>query len=175
MPLPRGKAPFFFAKLLLLKQGGAESINNISVSCLLYCMVGYRKGANAERELIRTLWGMGFASLRAAGSGVTPLPSPDIVALGNRKIIAFECKAWNSSYLSLSIEQFLTTKQWAKIAGADFFVAWKVPKKGWLFLKPEHFTRNEKNFAISLKKANASAVDLNMVLGKQAKLSLEAK
>ncbi|HIH21198.1 MAG: hypothetical protein J4478_04260 [Candidatus Diapherotrites archaeon] len=131
-------------------------------------MPAYRKGANAERELIKILWNNGFATLRAAGSGVTPLPSPDLVALSAKKKLGFECKAWNSSYLNLSIEQFLTTKQWCSIAGADFFVAWKIPNKGWLFIKPENFSRRDKSFTISLKKAHAVSVPLTVILGKQA-------
>ena len=131
-------------------------------------MPAYRKGANAERELIKILWNNGFATLRAAGSGVTPLPSPDLVALSSKKKLGFECKAWNSSYLNLSIEQFLTTKQWCNIAGADFFVAWKIPNKGWLFIKPENFSRRDKNFTISLKKAHSVSVPLTVILGKQA-------
>jgi len=130
----------------------------------------YRKGANAERELIKILWNNGFATVRAAGSGVTPLPSPDLIALGNGKKVAFECKAWDSAYLNLSVDQFLTTKQWCKIADADFFIAWKIPNKGWLFVKPEHLTRNEKNFSISRKKAHVKAVPLSVILGKQSLL-----
>lgn len=130
----------------------------------------YTKGANAERELIKVLWANGFATVRAAGSGVTSLPSPDIVALGNGKKLAFECKAWDSAYLNLSVEQFLTTKQWCSMAGADWFIAWKIPNKGWLFLKPEHFARNAKNFSINLKKAHARNVPLNVILGKQSLL-----
>ncbi|MDO8648073.1 MAG: Holliday junction resolvase Hjc [Candidatus Diapherotrites archaeon] len=133
-------------------------------------MTRYTKGANAERELIKVLWNNGFATVRAAGSGVTPLPSPDLIALGNGKKLAFECKAWDSAYLNLSVEQFLTTKQWCSIAGSEFFIAWKVPNKGWLFLKPETFVRNPKNFTISLKTAKVKAVPLNVILGKQSLL-----
>jgi len=135
-------------------------------------MTRYNKGANAERELIKVLWANGFATVRAAGSGVTPLPSPDLITLGNGKKIAFECKAWDSTYLNIPIEQFTTTKQWCSIADADFFIAWKIPNKGWLFLKPEEFARNEKNFSINLKKAHARNTPLNVILGRQSLLEV---
>lgn len=136
-------------------------------------MTRYNKGANAERELIKVLWANGFATVRAAGSGVTPLPSPDLITLGNGRKVAFECKAWDSSYLNIPIEQFLTTKQWCSIAGADFFVAWKIPNRGWLFLKPSDFSRADKNFCISLKKAHSHSVPLNVILGRQSLLEVE--
>lgn len=130
----------------------------------------YGKGANAERELIKTLYSQGFSVVRAAGSGVTPLPSPDIVALSKEKKIAFECKAWNSAYLNLPSGQILSTVDWCKIAGIDFYVAWKIPNKGWLFLLPEHFSKGEKYHSISLKKAKIKALNMEKILGKQHSL-----
>ena len=133
-------------------------------------MKRYVKGANAERELIRMLWGDGFVVVRAAGSGVTQLPSPDIVAARKGRIIGFESKAWNSKHLSLSREQFESSRDWCRTAGGEFVIAWKIPKKGWLFLQPSHFARTEKNYTISLKKALRKSVNLERLLGLQAGL-----
>jgi len=114
-------------------------------------MAHYAKGANAERELIHTLSDKGFAVLRVAGSGVSPLPSPDVVALKAGRIIAFECKAWKGKYLAIPVVTFNDEVNWAKTAGAEFFIGWKVPHKGWFFVKEEHFNNAGKNFMITLE------------------------
>jgi len=116
-------------------------------------MAHYNKGANAERELIHILHDKGFAVLRVAGSGVSPLPSPDVVALKNGRIIAIECKAWKGKYLAIPTETFNDEVNWAKIAGAEFFVGWKVPHKGWFFVQSSDFNNAGKNFMISLETA----------------------
>jgi Holliday junction resolvase len=114
-------------------------------------MAHYNKGANAERELIHILHDKGFAVLRVAGSGVSPLPSPDVVALKNGRIIAFECKAWKGNYLAIPTETFNDEVNWARVAGAEFFVGWKVPHKGWFFITSQDFRNAGKNFMVSLE------------------------
>ena len=133
-------------------------------------MTKYNKGANAERELLRIIYNNGFGCVRIAGSGATILPSPDIVALSPNKKISFECKAWNSNYLNVSIEQMTELIKWGEISGTEVFVAWKIPQKGWFFLKPEHFNKKAKSYAISKKQAFKSSQNLSVILGKQAVL-----
>jgi holliday junction resolvase Hjr len=116
-------------------------------------MARNNKGANAERELIKMLDKLEYAVLRVAGSGVNPLPCPDAVALKNGKILAIECKARKGDYLAIETSQMQEEINWAKKAGANFWIAWKVPFKGWLFLTPEQFTLREKNYMIKLDKA----------------------
>jgi len=120
----------------------------------------YNKGANAERELIKVFADKGFAVLRVAGSGVNPLPCPDVVALKSGKIFAIECKAWKGNYLAIPLSNMSDEINWAKTAGAEFFVGWKVPHKGWFFVKPEHFHITEKNYMLSLEEAMKVGVSL---------------
>lgn len=128
------------------------------------------KGSNAERELMQKLWDNGFAVIRAAGSGVSQLPCPDVVAMNKAKKIAFECKAWNSKYLSIDIKQMDQMLEWAVKADSHLFIAWKIPNKGWLFLKPEHFTRHSNSYTISLKKASKDTTRLAVIAGLQSTL-----
>lgn len=123
-------------------------------------MARYNKGANAERELIKSLDLIGFAVLRVAGSGVNPLPCPDVVALKNGKIIAFECKAKKGEYLAIKKQQMFEEVNWSKKAGAKFVIAWKVPRNGWLFIDPRHFNDSGKNFMIKLDFARSVAMSL---------------
>jgi len=131
-------------------------------------MAHYNKGANAERELIHTLSDLGFAVLRVAGSGVSPLPSPDVVALKSGRIIAIECKAWKGEYLAIPIITFNDEVNWAKTAGAEFFIGWKIPREGWLFIRAESFHNAGKNFMISLAEARACSITLETLVGAQA-------
>lgn len=127
-------------------------------------MAYYNKGANAERELIHLLYNEGLAVLRVAGSGSSTLPCPDAVALSPGLKIAFECKAWNKAHLSISMLQMTELHNWAKTAGTDLFVAWKIPRKGWRFLKPRQFNKTEKAYNISMKKALEEGLELKQVL-----------
>jgi len=134
---------------------------------------GYVKGANAERELIKLFFGKGFAVTRAAGSGVSSFPCPDIVALRPGKLLAIECKAWNQNYLSVAVEQMRELEKWSKMAGSDIFIAWKLPRKGWFFLQPRHFKKNNKFFVISKKKALKQGLPIEVVSGEQAILKVK--
>ncbi len=131
-------------------------------------MAHYNKGANAERELIHTLSNLGFAVLRVAGSGVSPLPSPDVVALKNGRILAIECKAWKGKYLAIPTVTMNDEINWAKTAGAEFFVGWKIPREGWLFVRAEHFHNAGKNFMISLEEARAKTITLETLTNTNA-------
>lgn len=90
----------------------------------------YSKGARAERELSKKLKVLGFAVIRAAGSGGT-ISTPDLVAIKKGRILAFECKAWKTTP-RLKKEEYEDFKDWCEIAGAMGFMAWR--NKEWKFL-----------------------------------------
>lgn len=136
-------------------------------------MTRYNKGASAERELIKQLFKAGFAVTRVAGSGVNPLPCPDVIGLKDGKILAFECKAWKGKYLAISKENMDEEQSWADIAGGELYIAWKIPREGWLFVKKEHFHPANKNYMISLHEAKNHSTRLNVILGIQSQLDLK--
>ena len=47
------------------------------------------KGSKAERDLIHMFWAKGFGAMRAAGSGSTQHPSPDVIAGNGKTFFAF--------------------------------------------------------------------------------------
>ncbi len=136
-------------------------------------MAGYRKGADAERELIHKMWELGFAVVRVAGSGATVLPAPDVVALNRERKLAFECKAWSAKNLSIPAGQMEELKKWCSRAGAELYIAWKIPNSGWYFLREGHFNRTGKNYTISRKSALAKALRISVVAGMQSTLGLK--
>lgn len=133
-------------------------------------MSRYRKGADAERELLQLLHKEGFAVLRVAGSGATALPCPDCLAFTKKRKYAFECKAWKGKYLSIAREQMQSLLYWSEQAGIPVYIAWKIPRHGWLFIKPEHFKKSKKAYSIKLKDALRLGVNLNVLIGKQKQL-----
>jgi holliday junction resolvase Hjr len=136
-------------------------------------MTRYNKGASAERELIKELFAAGFSVTRVAGSGVNPLPCPDVIALKDKKIFAFECKAWDGKYLSISCENMDEEQAWADNAGGQLYIAWKIPREGWLFVQKKHFHKTTKSYMLSLKVARTQSIKLNVVLGVQNQLNLK--
>jgi Holliday junction resolvase len=111
----------------------------------------YSKGARAERELVEILKRKGYVVVRAAGSGVNSI-SPDLIAVKNGKVYAFECKFWNRSNLSLEKEKIKYLKEIQK-QGIISYIAWKIPRLGWFLIEPRELEEQEKNYSISKKKA----------------------
>ena len=128
-------------------------------------MVYHAKGANAERELMHLFFNAGFSVVRIAGSGTSPLPAPDIIALKQGRIIAVECKARKAKNLAVSVGQIGELLGWAKKAGAEALVGWKFPRKGWFFFPPSKMNNTGKFFTISLKDAVAKGISLEQVIG----------
>jgi len=145
-------------------------ILDIFIKKEVFCLKKYNKGATAERELIHRLYNNGFSVARVAGSGSSTLPCPDLLAFNSKKKFAFECKAHNSKYLNISHEQIDSMQDWANNAKIDFFVGWKIPRKGWLFLKKPNFKKNKKNYSISLTDAKKKGLSFNVLIGIQKRL-----
>ena len=136
-------------------------------------MSKYRKGANAERELLQLLHREGYAVVRVAGSGASKLPAPDCLALKKDKQFAFECKAWKGNYLSISKEQMQSLLAWSKQAGVPVYIAWRIPRKGWLFIEPTAFKEGPKSYSITLNAAVRRGKPLNIFIGKQKRLNVK--
>jgi Holliday junction resolvase len=107
------------------------------------------KGTLFERELSKKLIENGYLVVRAAGSGIMQT-APDLLAFRSYEHIAFECKAWDSERLSLRKEQYNLLQRWSESAGLTVYVAWKVPREGWFFIKLHELNENR---AISLEYA----------------------
>lgn len=131
----------------------------------------YAKGANAERELVHRLAKAGFSVARVAGSGVSVLNPPDLVALSRQKRLAFESKAWDSTSLSIPKEQFESFLEWCQIADCQAVLAWRRSREGWFFLKPEHFHKTPKAYAISHHDALNHRIDFGVLTGTQTVLA----
>jgi len=107
----------------------------------------------------------GFSVVRIAGSGTSPLPAPDIIAIRKGRIIAVECKARKTKNLAVSVGQVGELLDWAKKAGAEPLIGWKIPRKGWFFLKPGQLHNTGKFFTINQKNAMEKGISLEKAIG----------
>ena len=88
-----------------------------------------KRGVQAERELVKKLWKMGFAVIRgpASGSRIKKAVYPDIVAIKNSKVFVIEVKKrreLKSCYLDT--KQLLKIIEFANRAGGEALMAIKI-------------------------------------------------
>ncbi len=115
-------------------------------------MQRYIKGARSERELLAKFYDNGYSVLRSAGSGVSSL-GPDIIAIKDGICLSFECKAWDRGSLSIDPESFDKLLRWERNTSSHTFVAWRRKNRGWLFVKTGEFSRAERNYNVTMKRA----------------------
>jgi Holliday junction resolvase len=94
----------------------------------------YRKGYLLEWKLQHKLFDMGYAVMRAPRSGRIGLPTPDLVAIKDGKIIVIECKSREDAF-TVDAEQLKELQEWEKRAGATAYIAWKMSRREPLFLR----------------------------------------
>ncbi|MCW1296362.1 MAG: Holliday junction resolvase Hjc [Candidatus Parvarchaeota archaeon] len=114
-------------------------------------MSRYAGGANVERELIHHLLKKGYACMRAAGSGKTSYPSPDIFAGKHGKMLAIEVKSSKKDVVYIEKNEIDELLRWASIAQCIPIVAVKFKNKGWKFFN--NFEKvSDKFYAFSFDK-----------------------
>ncbi|BAA30434.1 Holliday junction resolvase Hjc [Pyrococcus horikoshii] len=119
----------------------------------------YRKGANAERELIKKLERLGFAVIRSAGS-----KKVDVVA-GNGKIyLCIEVKTTKKGKLYIKGDDLKKLVEFANKFGGTPVLAVKFLGVGWRFFRPS----GEGNLVISPNDGET----LEVVVGLQRKLEV---
>lgn len=126
----------------------------------------YSKGARGERELLNVLHCHGYSVMRSAGSGVNSI-SPDLIAMKDRRGLAFECKAWDNTSLSIEPEKFDVLKEWERNTGMQTFIAWRMNSLGWFFIKLDEMRRTEKNYTVTKSTAMGICRKLDAIMGAQ--------
>jgi Holliday junction resolvase len=93
------------------------------------------KGSNAERELISMFWDYGWGAMRAAGSGSTRFPSPDIIASNRSRNLAIECKSVKGDKKYFDKEEIEQLEKFADKFGAEAWFGIKFSRNDWHFVK----------------------------------------
>jgi len=117
------------------------------------------KGTNAERELIHMFWDKGFACFRAAGSGSTKYPCPDLIVGNNIRKLAIEVKITGNGYQHLSKKEINELQEFSNIFGAEPWVAVKF--ENWRFLMLEDIKSTQANYSITKDLAERKGLSFN--------------
>jgi holliday junction resolvase Hjr len=122
------------------------------------------KGSKGERELVKYFNENEFSCIRAAGSGSSIYPCPDILAGNAIRRLAVECKVTKDKkkyFTNSEIEQLLT---FSKNFGAESWVAVKFPDQDWYFLMPEDLKDTGKSKLVSLELAKLRGLNKEELL-----------
>ncbi len=122
----------------------------------------YRRGASAERELIKMLEKAGFAVVRSAGSHRV-----DLVAGNGRDYLCIEVKSTRSERLYLPKEDVERLVSFAERFGGRPILAVKFVNIGWRFYLPMNLKSSGKSYRLDL---NDEFQTLDSLLGKQRTL-----
>ena len=135
-----------------------------------------RKGSRTERELFHMLWDECYAVMRAAGSGSTTKPSPDLIASDGGKVFAIECKAIKSGskyFDEAEIQQLLL---FAKQFGAEPWLAIKFDNKGWYFVDARKIEKSKgDSYVVNLPFLMKRGLVFNEFIGKYRQERLNGK
>lgn len=133
------------------------------------------KGTTAERELIHMFWETKvWAAMRAAGSGSTSFPSPDIVAGNAQRQLAIECKSIGDDAKYLGKEELEQLLTFARTFGAEPWIGIRFSGRKWFFFNPEDMKETQKNFAINRELAEMKGLSFEELTGtKQDSMHIE--
>lgn len=122
------------------------------------------KGTQAERDLIHKFWDSGWAAMRAAGSGSSQYPSPDIVAGKYGRRLAIECKITKEIKKYFPSEEIRLLNYFAKTFCAEAWVAVKFPKQEWVFFNSEDLNEAGNNFSASVELAELKGLSFEELI-----------
>lgn len=117
------------------------------------CMSHKSRGTNAERDLIHKFWAGGWAALRAAGSGSSQYPSPDIVASNNVRKLAIEVKLTTEKKKYFPAQEITELLYFSEKFGAEAWVAVKFYHQSWRFVSVEDMETTGTSRAVSVELA----------------------
>ncbi|MDE1870328.1 MAG: hypothetical protein KGH71_05090 [Candidatus Micrarchaeota archaeon] len=115
-------------------------------------MSKYQKGARGERELLNRFYELGYSVIRSAGSGVNSI-SPDIFVMKEGRGFAFECKAWDSTSISIEWDKWEALKRWEENSKLPMFMAWRMSNIGWFFIRLDEMHKNPRSYSITKRTA----------------------
>lgn len=130
-------------------------------------MSGKIKGSKGERELIRLFNESGWGAVRAAGSGSSTYPSPDILVGNGSSSFALECKTFKREHKYLENHEISQLIEFSQKFGAQPIIAIKFDYQPWYFLKIADLNKTGKAWRVSLPLARQKGLSLKEFLSQQ--------
>jgi len=122
------------------------------------------KGSAAERDLMHKFWANGWAAVRAAGSGSTQFPCPDlIVGCGTRKL-ALEVKATKDKKKYFPQEEIRNLEFFSKKFGAEAWVVIKFDRENYYFIRTIDLEKTPASFVASFELAKTKGTTVDALL-----------
>lgn len=122
------------------------------------------RGTQAERDLIHKFWGKRWACMRAAGSGSSQFPSPDVIVGNGSRQLAIEVKLTRSERVYFKEKEIRSLDYFGKKFGAEPWVGVKFFRKPWYFLPLEDVESSGKHFKVTLKNAELTGFTFEELL-----------
>jgi holliday junction resolvase Hjr len=122
------------------------------------------KGSKGERELIKAFNESGWCAFRAAGSGSSRYPSPDIIAGNAIRRLAIECKVTKDKKKYFQTSEIDQLKTFSQKFGAESWIGVKFAQEPWYFLMLEDLNNSGNSFVISLELAQRRGLSVNELL-----------
>lgn len=110
-------------------------------------------GSNAERQLVHEFWKRGWPTIRVAGSGSMKYPCPDLIVGKEKRKIVIECKTTKKKNKYFTKEEVSDLKTFAKMFGAEAWLAVRFGKRGWFFVQTTDLKIKEKSLVLTLDNA----------------------
>ena len=130
-----------------------------------------KKGTRAERELLHLFWENNWAAMRAAGSGSTSRPSPDIIASKNNNTLAIECKSIKNSRHHFNKDEINQLTFFSELFGAKPIIGMRFDNEGWYFLEIENIPMNKNgNYSISLELSKTIGLSFETLIKQNSKV-----
>ena len=123
------------------------------------------RGINAERDLIHKFWGAGWASLRAAGSGSSQFPNPDILCSNNLRKLGLEVKLTTESRKYFTNKEINDLKYFCDKFGAEAWVGVKFFRKEWVFFMLEDLQSSGNNFVVTQELSDLKGLNFEELIG----------
>ena len=123
------------------------------------------KGTKGERELVKVFNENDWVCIRAAGSGSSRYPSPDVLAGNAMRRVAIECKVTAETKKYLLEEEIEQLRTFANKFGAEAWIGVRFPSEPWYFFMLEDIEQTGKSWAISLELAKRKGLKIEELLG----------
>lgn len=133
------------------------------------------KGTRAERELMHKFYNTGsWIAIRAAGSGSTPLPCPDILAGNSQRKLAIECKSIKGKSYYFDKKEINKLLEFSKLFGAEAWIGVRFDNLGWYFVLAENLDLSKKNKvpSINIKSAQNKGLKFEELILKEKNSNL---
>ncbi len=118
-------------------------------------------GINGEREILNKLREFGFSGIRAAGSGTTKWPTPDILAAREGCIIAMEVKVSSGDKIYVRRREINELLSFSSDFNALPVLSVRFRRGGWRIFNIAELDEKGANFLAELRNGNTLVSFIN--------------